>query len=342
LCEFTNTTAITIIEHDHKQFGMSSTPLQNDGCAEPGCYTDIFTYNASMPQILSLLDVSSYCEQTIVNNCTNNPLTNTSWWVDRNNETHEYWHGSYDDNTAGCFCSLEGDGCSHEHFDGKCSCDDLMSDFTVDKGTLTNMKQLPVHELHYGDNLSRYSWILYDLGHLKCSGKSFDAMYPSEKDTYDYYFKFYMSTGWIWADSTPTLLFPIESIDKSKGAYKNGIFTAPVSGRYEFDLHLSTQYHQGGKYYHYYEIDFQIDDITVEKLHSNRGSTEHTAANMKFESDSNYYRTVLLLKKGQTLKLNPTSTNVSNNCHVMTESGCVSNGTSCGCSFIQGRLIEKL
>ena len=71
----------------------------------------------------------------------------------------------------------------------------------IDQGILTNKDQLPVNRLNYGGGENRYSWITYQLGHLKCYGKNADAVYPSEKiyenrisalekkAKYDYYFK---------------------------------------------------------------------------------------------------------------------------------------------------------
>ena len=40
-----------------------------------------------------------------------NRLTDLSWWVDRNGVQIGYWHGSYQEDATGCYCSLEGDGC---------------------------------------------------------------------------------------------------------------------------------------------------------------------------------------------------------------------------------------
>ena len=116
-CEFQGNVGTTVIKHDHDSYGFTSIPLQSGGCAEPGCYTDSFGYNASMTQIDRLIQISSGCTQSIVNNCTNSQLTGMSWWTDRNNNDHQYWHGSYENNTIGCFCSLEGTGCADTHYD---------------------------------------------------------------------------------------------------------------------------------------------------------------------------------------------------------------------------------
>ena len=50
----------------------------------------------------------------------------------------------------------------------------------VDEGILFNSAQLPVTQLNYGGSLDRFSWVLYRLGFLRCSGKDDWAEYPSE------------------------------------------------------------------------------------------------------------------------------------------------------------------
>ena len=50
----------------------------------------------------------------------------------------------------------------------------------VDEGILTNMDQLPITQLNYGGSEERFSWILYKVDYLKCSGKGQGVVYPSE------------------------------------------------------------------------------------------------------------------------------------------------------------------
>ena len=59
----------------------------------------------------ALINVSEFCRQTILHNCTNNDLTGLAWWMDRSGKKREYWDGAYNDNTQGCYCSLHGEGC---------------------------------------------------------------------------------------------------------------------------------------------------------------------------------------------------------------------------------------
>ena len=103
--------ATTIIEHDHDTFGVTSIPGQSDGCDEPGCFSDSFDYGVDMASITNLINLSETCTQSVLNNCTHNGLTGLAWWSDRFGNKREYWHGSYSDDTVGCFCSLDAEGC---------------------------------------------------------------------------------------------------------------------------------------------------------------------------------------------------------------------------------------
>ena len=54
-----------------------------------------------MEQIEALISVSEFCEQRVENNCTTNQLTGFSWWLDRNGNQFQYWHGDGDESTLG-------------------------------------------------------------------------------------------------------------------------------------------------------------------------------------------------------------------------------------------------
>ena len=54
-----------------------------------------------MEQIEALISVSEFCEQRVENNCTTNQLTGFSWWLDRNGNQLQYWHGDGDESTLG-------------------------------------------------------------------------------------------------------------------------------------------------------------------------------------------------------------------------------------------------
>merc|ERR1712131_561949 len=88
------------------EFQYTSIPGGSDGCADPGCYQDNISYNVAKDQIEALVSVSQFCEQTIQNNCTLNTLTGFAWWLDRNGNKMQYWHGAGNETTLGCQCSL--------------------------------------------------------------------------------------------------------------------------------------------------------------------------------------------------------------------------------------------
>ena len=82
-----------------------------------------------------------------------------------------YWHGSHERSAFGCECSLDKNEseCDANHnpigTETYCNCDSLDST-NIDIGILTNMDQLPVTQLNYGDSQDRISWIEYELGPL--------------------------------------------------------------------------------------------------------------------------------------------------------------------------------
>ena len=63
----------------------------------------ILSYDVAMDQIEALISVSEFCEQKVENNCTSNQLTGFSWWLDRNGNKFQYWHGDGDENSSGKF-----------------------------------------------------------------------------------------------------------------------------------------------------------------------------------------------------------------------------------------------
>jgi len=65
-----------------------------------------------MDQIVALIDISENCEQHVVNNCTNNILSDVAWWTDRAGNDIQYWDGDHPIGTEGCKCSLDGTGCA--------------------------------------------------------------------------------------------------------------------------------------------------------------------------------------------------------------------------------------
>ena len=61
----------------------------------------VLSYEPEMDQIEALISVSEHCEQEIINNCTVNTLTGYAWWLDRNGDRYQYWHGDRDETALG-------------------------------------------------------------------------------------------------------------------------------------------------------------------------------------------------------------------------------------------------
>ena len=122
-------------------------------------------------------------------------------------------------------------------------------------------------------------------------------------------------------------------MDRSLGLYdeSTGTFTAAVDGRYQFDLHMVTGIYN--EVYHLYTIHLEVNGNTVEKFRSYRSSYSKSSS----AEDSNFYSTELNLSKGQVLQLYVEYTYGTH----QTESGCFVNGDDVGCSFFQGKLIQR-
>ena len=123
-CEFGSGSGKASISPKYEnEFQYTSIPGGSDGCADPGCYTDniryasycilkwvpaylnpylyLFSYDVAMDQIEALISISEFCEQKVENNCTSNQLTGYSWWLDRNGNKFQYWHGVGSNTTLG-------------------------------------------------------------------------------------------------------------------------------------------------------------------------------------------------------------------------------------------------
>ena len=77
----------------------------------------------------------------------------------------------------GCQCFFN-DSCENIYNDNNfCNCDER-ADENSDTGKLQNKDQLPIMQLAYGDAVSRYSFIHYEVGDFICYGKA--KYYPNE------------------------------------------------------------------------------------------------------------------------------------------------------------------
>jgi len=72
---FSNGQAQTIVSHDHPDFTQTATLFKRDGCEPPGCNKTGIDYGTGRNELGALATLSESCSQSIVHECTNNPLT---------------------------------------------------------------------------------------------------------------------------------------------------------------------------------------------------------------------------------------------------------------------------
>ena len=96
-----------ITPHYSNENQFTSLPGSQDGCFDPGCYTDDITYDPHEDQIAQLVSMSENCEQEVVHNCSVSQLTNFAWWTGRDGQVYQYWHGDHNKNQVGkCLFNL--------------------------------------------------------------------------------------------------------------------------------------------------------------------------------------------------------------------------------------------
>ena len=100
-----------MLKHSGPTSGSNATPGKRDGCMEPGCHKTQLQYSQQMREIVSVINLSAECQQSIMTNCTNTPLRHFAWWNDRHNQKQEYWNGDFSDGKKGCKCATEEAGC---------------------------------------------------------------------------------------------------------------------------------------------------------------------------------------------------------------------------------------
>lgn len=160
------------------------------GYQEPGSYIRDLKYDASFDQIVTMVNRSYICKQSLRYECYNARLLNSpysgapgvglssdfkpfSWWVSRNNQQMDYWGGSLAGSRK-CACGLYGSCRDSRKW---CNCDSfgglLVNEPFVDEGELVDKEFLPVRQVRIGDTGSTASvnkWARYTVGPLVCEG----------------------------------------------------------------------------------------------------------------------------------------------------------------------------
>ena len=105
-------------------------------CREAGCFTQPITYNATMRQMMTLIQQSSHCRQLIEYECFSPPPPlefngiQYSWWNDRHGHPQYFWSGSKGHEHR-CHCDTHG-----QCFDPsvRCNCDSIAPTELKDSG----------------------------------------------------------------------------------------------------------------------------------------------------------------------------------------------------------------
>ncbi|KAM3940316.1 contactin-associated protein-like 4 [Leptodactylus fuscus] len=164
-CNMTDT-AISVLHHNNTELNkVKSSNRENPHMMN-------FKYSADMEQLQATINNSEHCKQEIAYHCkksrilhkhSNIPFT---WWVGRNNQTHTYWTGSLS-NIHKCACGLEGNCVDSQHY---CNCDADKTEWSSDKGFLSNKDHLPVTQIVITDTDRPHSEAAYKIGPLLCWG----------------------------------------------------------------------------------------------------------------------------------------------------------------------------
>ncbi|XP_072034746.1 contactin-associated protein-like 3B [Amphiura filiformis] len=154
----------TIIGHNSED--DIETP---SGFETHGSYIKEIVYQASIPQITALIEISTHCEQYIKYECYETAFIYGAvwnvWWVSRDGDNMYNW-GSVPTGTSACSCSLQS-GCDTG---GICNCVTNDGVWRSDEGVLSDKSKLPVTKIHSGDTGVSYEKAIFTLGALRCFG----------------------------------------------------------------------------------------------------------------------------------------------------------------------------
>ncbi|CAG0892461.1 unnamed protein product [Darwinula stevensoni] len=174
LCDMETVPVSTIVLHD----SMADTKI--DPCAGPDCYRRKIKYEASLRQMVALIDQSTHCSQEIRFDCFSTALSigerRQAWWVDRHGNPQDYWDGSNGGKHV-CRCGLS-NNCTDKAL--SCNCDAKAPHWESDSGAITNRTSLPLTELRFGGLQFAGQKAKYTLGGLACKGKAPSSENPAE------------------------------------------------------------------------------------------------------------------------------------------------------------------
>jgi len=138
------------------------------------CYTRNITYISQMEQIKSLMDLSTFCDQTIEFDCYMAPLNygdvQVGVWTDRHGQDQVYFDGEHYGEHL-CSCNNYNNCTGQEALHNTCNCDNTaVPQWMEDTGKLTNMSALPVMAFKYGPLTYETQQAKFRVGRLRCGG----------------------------------------------------------------------------------------------------------------------------------------------------------------------------
>ena len=161
-CNMSGDTPAMVISHDSEARGHVR------GCEPRGCFTRNILYTAAtLPQITALVKMSGNCKQYFKYECHSSGLWD-GWWLNRNGEMRQYWGGNNPGYVNVCECGITQTCDSDEANERRCNCNVNDSIWRKDEGYLTDVDDLPVTQLRFGDTGTWYEEGYYTLGKLFC------------------------------------------------------------------------------------------------------------------------------------------------------------------------------
>ena len=154
-----NEIGVTVISH-----GSEDKTLV-DGYEVGGSYSRDIHYNgANMPQLVSLINVSLFCEQLIKYECFSSNME-FAFWVSSDSVERTYWGGAAPDSR-----SAHAEWTTPAQVKTKFITVIRMTNWQEDSGLLTEKTHLLVKQLRFGDTEANMEQGYYALGKFKCYG----------------------------------------------------------------------------------------------------------------------------------------------------------------------------
>ncbi|XP_069047172.1 uncharacterized protein [Lepisosteus oculatus] len=157
-------TGITVVSHN------SGHRMRVAPCEEKGCYRKELQYEADLPQLHALTQVSRSCQQYVKLDCRHTRFVQSGWgwWVSWDGQKMLDWGGA-ERNSGSCACGMTGTCFGMGRL---CNCDSNDHVWRMDEGFLRDKNSLPVKAVHFGDTKDApLEMAFHTVGKLTCKGK---------------------------------------------------------------------------------------------------------------------------------------------------------------------------